>query len=238
MPNRLLREGIVDSESINALSPEGERMFYRLLVVADDFGRMDARPAILRARCFPLMETLSASKVDQWVNELCNGLLTLRYQSSGRPFLAIGRWDQRVRSHGKYPPPPDDAWQTYVSQLSDGCTAVDGLGLGKGLGKGAARGKPLLAAGEGDVVAKLPLNTGEDFSILASQKEEWLRLFPAANVDQELRSMEAWLIANPGNRKTAGGIMRFASAWLTKAQNRAPRLVADSGRSTATMGAI
>lgn len=222
MPNRLLREGIVDSERINALSAEGERLFYRLLVVADDFGRMDARPAIVRARCFPLMETLSGEKIEKWLAELADKLLIVRYEVGGRPYLAVGRWEQRVRANAKHPPPPDDIWQTYVGHMSDNCQSIDGLGMGKGKGKGAARDPVALAAGEGETIASLTLNTGEVFDVRESQCAEWGRLFPAVDVPQELRGMEAWLKANPARRKTRTGILGFATSWLSKAQNRAP----------------
>jgi hypothetical protein len=36
--------------------------------------------------------------------------------------------------------------------------------------------------------------------------------------------MVGWLEANPKNRKTRNGIKRFINGWLTKEQNRAPRI--------------
>ena len=52
MPNRILKESICTSESIDRLSWLEEVTFYRLIVNCDDYGRMDARPPILRARLF------------------------------------------------------------------------------------------------------------------------------------------------------------------------------------------
>jgi len=95
MPNRLLKEGIVDSEKINALSAEDEVFFYRLLVVADDFGLMDARPAIVRARCFPLKESLSAAKVEGWLARLNSVGLIARYEVDGKQWHEAGRDTER-----------------------------------------------------------------------------------------------------------------------------------------------
>lgn len=67
----------------------------------------------------------------------------------------------------------------------------------------------------------IPLNTGDEHPIHESQCAEWGKLFPAVDVRQELRSMRAWCIANPRNRKTRSGIMRFATSWLGRAQNKA-----------------
>lgn len=71
------------------------------------------------------------------------------------------------------------------------------------------------------VVVTIPLNTGDEYPIHENQREEWEKLFPAVDVPQELRSMRAWCLANPRNRKTRTGVLKFATSWLTRAQNRA-----------------
>jgi hypothetical protein len=55
-----------------------------------------------------------------------------------------------------------------------------------------------------------------------SQVAAWRQLFPHLDVEQECRAALAWVIANPAKRKTATGVARFLTAWLTRAQ--------DSGR--------
>lgn len=72
-----------------------------------------------------------------------------------------------------------------------------------------------------DIVIRLPLNDGSEHPITDSQRAEWGSLFPAVDIDQELRGMRAWLLANQRNRKTRTGIMRFVTSWLSRAQNRA-----------------
>lgn len=138
MPNRLLREGITTSDKIEALSSDEEVFFYRLLVVADDYGRMDARPAILKAQCFPLRESVTFAKIEQWLSALAAKGLVVRYQSAdGAPLLAVAKWEQRVRSRPKYAGPTDDGCLPVAGQLSDSRPSDDGLGKGKGKGKGA-----------------------------------------------------------------------------------------------------
>lgn len=60
---------------------------------------------------------------------------------------------------------------------------------------------------------------GDEIPITKSQSEEWGTLFPAVDVPQELRNMRAWLLANPRNRKTSSGMLRFATSWLSRSQN-------------------
>lgn len=136
MPNRLLREGIVSSDHIEALTEAEEVFFYRLLVVCDDYGRTDARPAILKAECFPLKESATFQRIEQWLSGLAAKDLIVRYTHGGKPLLAVNKWEQRVRSRPKYVGPMDDGCTPIDGQPSDNVPTHDGLGLGKGLGKG------------------------------------------------------------------------------------------------------
>ena len=68
--------------------------------------------------------------------------------------------------------------------------------------------------------AVLPLVDGSDFPIAQKTVDELSGLYPAVDVDQQLRNMRGWLLANPKNRKTKAGIMRFVNSWLAREQNR------------------
>lgn len=74
-----------------------------------------------------------------------------------------------------------------------------------------------------DAVAFLPLVTGEEYGIKASDLDTWQSAYPAVDVMTELRKMRAWLDASPKNRKTRNGIKRFIVGWLGRSQNSAPR---------------
>lgn len=69
--------------------------------------------------------------------------------------------------------------------------------------------------------AVLPLVDGTDFEISVETVAELSGLYPAVDVEQQLRSMRGWLLANPKNRKTKAGIMRFVNSWLSREQNSA-----------------
>lgn len=71
------------------------------------------------------------------------------------------------------------------------------------------------------VVIKLPLVDGTEFGISEEKVSELSDLYPAVDVTQQLRNMRGWLLANPKNRKTNSGIMRFVTAWLSREQNSA-----------------
>ena len=58
------------------------------------------------------------------------------------------------------------------------------------------------------------------FEKISSQdKETWKKAYPTLKIDQELVKMEAWVIANPQNRKS--NWRRFIVNWLSRAQDSA-----------------
>lgn len=65
----------------------------------------------------------------------------------------------------------------------------------------------------------IPLNDGTEYQVLDGRFEEWIRLYPAVDVMQELRNMRGWSLANVGRRKTIKGVEIFINKWLAKEQN-------------------
>ena len=50
MPDRIVRQGILTSDRVNQLDWGAECFYRRLMSIVDDYGRYDARPAVLRAQ--------------------------------------------------------------------------------------------------------------------------------------------------------------------------------------------
>lgn len=69
-------------------------------------------------------------------------------------------------------------------------------------------------------VIELPLNDGSQYPVLADDVAEWKHLYPAVNVEQELRNMRGWLLASKEKRKTRKGIKRFINRWLADKQDK------------------
>ena len=111
MPNRIIKESICVSDSIDELSWFEEVLFYRLTVNCDDYGRFDGRVPVIKNRLFPLKDNLSAKSVKDGINKLASvGLVTL-YESGGKPYLFLPTWNdhQNVRAkRSKYPEPDID----------------------------------------------------------------------------------------------------------------------------------
>lgn len=107
MPNRILKESICTSDSIDSLSWFEEVLFYRLIVNCDDYGRFDGRVPVVKNRLFPLKENITAQSVKKAIDKLATvGLVTL-YEFEGKPYLQLPTWEhhQVVRAKkSKYPP--------------------------------------------------------------------------------------------------------------------------------------
>lgn len=118
MPSRIIREGLLDSETVNRLSDRAERLFVRLLIAADDAGRCDARAEWLAARLFPTLRLRSSdvqARLDECVN---NGLLTA-YIVFGRPYVQVMRWQrQGSAKSAKYPNASGSLEIEYISSLT------------------------------------------------------------------------------------------------------------------------
>src|SRR3712207_5583453 len=90
MPNRILREGILKSDAVNKLGLEAELFYRRLISVVDDYGKFDARPAILRAACYPLrVDQVSEMNIAQWLAEIEAAGLILLYAVESKPYLML-----------------------------------------------------------------------------------------------------------------------------------------------------
>jgi hypothetical protein len=101
MSSRILSDSILTSETLDKLCPEQECLWYRILVSADDYGCMDARPIVVLARCYPLrIGKIQPEQIAEWLQNLAQvGLITL-YQVEGKDYLRIAKWEehQRIRT--------------------------------------------------------------------------------------------------------------------------------------------
>ena len=110
MPNRLIKESVCTSDNLDRLSWFEEAMFFRLIVNCDDFGRMDARPAILRSRLFPL-KTVTDTQIEKALQSLRSADMIDIYVVDGRSFLQMRTWEkhQQVRAKKSKYPAPDNS---------------------------------------------------------------------------------------------------------------------------------
>ena len=69
-------------------------------------------------------------------------------------------------------------------------------------------------------IFEMPLNNSSLYPIYQEDIGKWRDLYPAVDVEQEIKKMIGWLDANPTKRKTKNGIKRFINGWLAKEQDK------------------
>jgi hypothetical protein len=72
------------------------------------------------------------------------------------------------------------------------------------------------------IVVELLLNDKSKYQVVQSRVAKWKGLYPAVDVEQELREMVGWCDSNPKKRKTRSGIEKFITGWLAREQDDAP----------------
>ena len=110
MPNRIIKESIHTSEDVNMMTDFQFRLWVSLITYVDDFGRGDARPAIIKGSCFPLRDRITNKDIEAALRALAGiGCVSL-YEVDGKPYLYFPTWEshQTVRNQkSKYPAPAE-----------------------------------------------------------------------------------------------------------------------------------
>lgn len=102
MPNRIIKESIRTSDTLASVSAEAERLFWRLVTSADDFGRFDARLNTVLGQCLsPFIDQLSKEQVEGWLAELQAVELIRMYAFDDQPYLELTKWNKHQRPRAK-----------------------------------------------------------------------------------------------------------------------------------------
>jgi hypothetical protein len=85
-------------------------------VNCDDYGRFDARPAIINGRLFPL-KSVTEKQIVNALNKLSTVGIVLLYEYDGRPYLQFVTWEnhQQIRSKRSKFPEPDSTCNQMIS---------------------------------------------------------------------------------------------------------------------------
>ena len=127
MATRVVRDGMLTSERIDALSPLAELFYRRIQQVADDHGRYFANPKLVRSAAYPLRtDTTTLADISAWLGECESAGLVVTYAAKGTKYLEILDFGQRVQSKSKFPDPPNS---TVDHGDSPDSTALVGVGV-------------------------------------------------------------------------------------------------------------
>ncbi len=121
MPNRIVREGMLSSRAVSSVSEEAALLYVNLMLIVDDFGRIEEDLDIIRLRCFPFrLDAWPVERIGKCLTEVGQVTDTLlsddghslalvsRYSVGPKKYLQINNFRQRTRSKNgsRYPGPP------------------------------------------------------------------------------------------------------------------------------------
>lgn len=109
MPGRVIREGWLESERVDRLTPQAEVFLLRLLLRADDFGRYYAHTKLLKNSLFPLRDNIRDSDVSLWLTECESAGLVAVYEVDSKRYIEVRKFQQKPRAKkSKFPAPTGD----------------------------------------------------------------------------------------------------------------------------------
>ena len=110
MPNRIIKESIHTSDTLNELTDFQFRLWVGLLTYVDDYGRGDARLPIIKGTVFPLRDRVTLKDIDAALKALAGAGCVGLYEVDGKPYLYFPTWEshQNIRNKkSKFPAPSD-----------------------------------------------------------------------------------------------------------------------------------
>lgn len=220
MPNRIIKDSIRTSRTVNNMTDFQFRFWVYLITYVDDYGRGSADPELLKGFVFPRRKGVTESTIKKALLDLASSGSVLLYEVDGEPYFCFPNWSshQRIQTKkSKFPAPEDGS-----PPLS---TVSHGEPLPESESNPNTNPNPKNDSAELQINSTpppitLPLNDGSEFSVSQEKINEFSELYPAVDVMQQLRAMRGWLINNPEKRKTARGINAFINRWLSKEQDK------------------
>lgn len=225
---RMFAKTIIDSDAFLDMPMSARLLYYDLGMRADDDGFINAPKKIMRtigastddmniliARKFVIPFESGVVVIKAW--RINNYLRSDRYsQTKYTEEKAALEVDSRGMYHAKEGIGiPGGIPTVYPGKDSIGKVSIDKDSIGN---TSCAESTELPTAQP--PVITLVLNDKSEYGITQNDIDEYLVLYPAVDVMQELRNMKGWCMSNPTRRKTKSGIKRFITNWLSKSQNR------------------
>jgi hypothetical protein len=211
------------------MAPDVALFYVGVCCYADDHGRFEWNPVLLRADIDPYDAKFGGVK---GIAKLLENLRTLkrivRYEVEGRAYGHIPSFrthqSPKNPSNPRCPLPPEYGDSPAPLLPQDASTTGRGGGEGEGEGRGDGKGE---VAGSADAsppspaAATLPCvgDGPSEFVVTEEQVAAWRPAYPAVDVLGEIRKARAWLDANPSKRKTHRGCPAFLVRWLSRSQD-------------------
>ena len=212
---RMFAKTIVLSDDFLDMPMSARCLYFTLGMLADDDGFVNSPKSIMR-QCGSSEDDFRVLMAKRFLLKFDDGVIVIKhwrihnYIQKDRYKPTLNQEDKAlltVNKNGEYELEEPCIHSGYIPDTQDR--------LGKDrLGKDRNTSAPVEA---------IPLNDGTEWLPSMEEYEEYKRLYPNVDVDQEFRKMRGWCNDNPSKKKTLRGIKRFVGGWLSREQDK-PRM--------------
>ena len=118
MPNRIIKDSIRTSKSVNALTDFQFRLWLYLITYVDDYGRGSADAEILKGFVFPRRKSVTEAQIQRGLDDLATTGMIRLYEADGEPYFCFPNWDKHQRIQTKRSKFPDPTESTVIHRES------------------------------------------------------------------------------------------------------------------------
>ena len=202
---RMFTKKVTDDDNFMSLSSSAQALYLHLMMSADDDG-FSNQVNVSMFKAHASVQDLQALLEKRYLYQFENGVIVIKHWRMANALRKdrytptafqeeLARLD--IKENGSYTWKNDDD--------DDGCRLVANWLPQDRIGKDIDR-----------IDIYLPLKDGSEFAITDEFMVDLKSTFSNKNVEDELKKMRSWLIANPQKRKTKTGIKRFINGWLSR----------------------
>ena len=195
---RMVAKSIVDSDSFIDLPNSARLLYYDLLIRADDDGFINSPNKIMRMTGAS-QDDLTILALKKFIIPFDNGVVVIKH------------W--RIHNYIRKDTYKETNYKEQKALLSYDENNAYTM-------RGRIVDEPLTQDRIGKDIDRigiyLPLKDGTEYEITDEFMVDLKSTFSNKNVEDELKKMRSWLIANPQKRKTKTGIKRFINGWLSR----------------------
>lgn len=195
---RMVAKSIVDSDSFIDLPNSARLLYYDLLIRADDDGFINSPKKIMRMTGAS-QDDLTILALKKFIIPFDNGVVVIKH------------W--RIHNYIRKDTYKETNYKEQKALLSYDENNAYTM-------RGRIVDEPLTQDRIGKDIDSLdiylPLKDGSEYAITDEFMVDLKSTFSNKNVEDELKKMRSWLIANPQKRKTKTGIKRFINGWLSR----------------------
>lgn len=198
-------------------------LYFTLGMLADDDGFVNSPKSIIR-QCGASEDDLRILIAKKFVIAFENGVIVIKHWRLNN-YLRSDRYKPTVYADEKQRITVDVSgiYHTDTDKVGIPDIGIPSIGKVREGKESIGKVNNVRAESEPDsapAVITIPLNDGSEYAVKQDDFNEWLTLYPAVDVMQELRKMRGWAKANGAKRKTRKGIKRFIVNWLAREQDK------------------